>query len=148
MPGAETPPTTAVLDASVAVRWVVAEEGSEQAAGLLSRSISWIAPRLMLTEVAAALRRKVVDGGLPAELASQSLDALVRAVAEGTVRLADDEEVVSTALLLALTLGHKVPDCLYLALAEREGAGLVTADRRLDELARQRGIACELVPSS
>lgn len=102
----------------------------------------------MLTEVAGALRRKVVDGGLRAELASQSLDALVRAVSEGTVRLADDEELVSAALLLALTLDHEVPDCLYLALAEREGAGLVTADRRLDELARQRGVASELVPSA
>ena len=148
MPGAEVPLTTAVLDASVAVRWVVPEEGSEPAADLLTRPIAWIAPRLMLTEVAAALRRKVVDGGLRAELAGQSLDALVQAAAEGTVRLSDDEEVVSAALLLALTLGHKVPDCLYLALAEREGAGLVTADRRLDELARQRGIACELVPSA
>jgi predicted nucleic acid-binding protein len=148
MPGAEAPSFTAVLDASLAVRWVVPEEGSEQAADLLGRSISWIAPRLMLTEVAAALRRKVVHGGLPTELASQSLGALVRAVAEGTIRLAEDEEVVSAALLLALTLGHKVPDCLYLALAEREGAGLVTADRRLDELARQRGIVSELVPSA
>lgn len=148
MPGAEVPLTTAVLDASVAVRWVVPEEGSERAADLLTRPIAWIAPRLMLTEVAGALRRKVVDGGLRTELASQSLDALIRAVSEGTVRLADDEEVVSAALLLALTLDHKVPDCMYLALAEREGAGLVTADRRLDELARQRGVASELVPSA
>lgn len=148
MPGAEIAPTTAVLDASVAVRWVVPEQGSEQAAELLTRPISWIAPRLMLTEVAGALRRKVVEGELRAELASQSLEALVRAVEEGTIRLVDDEEVVAAALLLALALGHKVPDCLYVAVAEHEGAGLVTADRRLEDLARRRGIACELVPSA
>ena len=56
--------------------------------------------------------------------------------------------VPAVALLLALTLGHRVPDCLYLAVAEREGAALVTADRRLDELARRRGVASELVPSA
>jgi predicted nucleic acid-binding protein len=148
MPGAEAAFATAVLDASVAVRWVVPEHGSEQAAALLARPIAWIAPRLMLTEAAAALRRKVAAGALSVDLAAQALDALVRATADGTVRLTDDEEAVSAALLLALTLGHRVPDCLYLAVAEREGAALVTADRRLDELARRRGVASELVPSA
>jgi predicted nucleic acid-binding protein len=148
MPGAEAEPSTAVLDASVAVRWLVPERGSEQAAELLGGPQSWIAPRLMLTEVAAALRRKVVAGELRVELAIQALDTLVQAVGDGTVRLADDEEVVSSALMLALTLEHRVPDCLYLAVAEREGAGLVTADRRLDELARARGISSHLVPSA
>lgn len=148
MPGAEPAPSTAVLDASVAVRWVVPERGSEQAAELLSRPIFWIAPRLMITEAAAAMRRKVVAGELRAETALQALDAIVAAVEDGTIRLADDEDVVTIALALALTLEHKVPDCLYLALAEREGAMLVTADRRLDELARRRGIASELIPSA
>jgi len=66
MPGAEARGATAVLDASVAVRWVVQERGSEEAADLLARPIGWMAPRLMLTEVAAALRRPV---SLPAAAA-------------------------------------------------------------------------------
>jgi len=36
-----------VLDASVAVRWVVSEEGSAEAAELLERELTWIAPRLL-----------------------------------------------------------------------------------------------------
>lgn len=147
MPTAESP-SAAVLDASVAVRWVVPERGSDEAAELLGRPIAWVAPRLMLTEVASALRRKVQESELGAEHALQALDALVTAVADGTVSLADDEEAVSSALGLALTLGHRVPDCLYLALAEREGATLVTADQRLEALARLRGIATVLVPSA
>lgn len=147
MPGAEARPSTAVLDASVAVRWVVPERGSNEAAELLARPISWLAPRLMLTEAAAALRRKVAGRELSAAVAIQALGALVEAVADGTVRVTDDEEFVSSALALAVTLGHKVPDCLYLAVAEREGCELATADQRLEQLARQRGIATYLVPS-
>lgn len=148
MPGVEVEPSTVVLDASVAVRWLVPERDSEEAAELLGGPQSWIAPRQMLTEVAAALRRKVMAGELRVELAIQGLDALLQAVADGTVRLADDEEMVASALMLALTLKHRVPDCLYLVVAEREGAGLVTADRRLDGLARARGIPSHLVPSA
>jgi predicted nucleic acid-binding protein len=50
--------------------------------------------------------------------------------------------------MLALTLRHKVPDCMYLALAERHGAGLCTADRRLAALAEGRGVATFLLPSA
>lgn len=148
MPGAERGPFTCVLDASVAVRWVVAEEGSEEAAELLNQPISWIAPRLMLTEAASALRRKVTGGELPVGDAAQALQALVQAVTDGVVRLADDEDLVWPALMLALTMRHKVPDCLYIALAEHEGAGLACADRRLSALARERGIPTELIPSA
>jgi len=49
----------AVVDASVAVTWVVDEPHGEAAAAFLGRKIAWVAPRLMLVEVAAALRRKV-----------------------------------------------------------------------------------------
>jgi len=138
MPAVET--EVVVLDASIAVRWVVEEEGSDQAAALLERELSWIAPRLLLTEVASALRRKSADAGLAHTLASQALDALLQAVTDGVVRLANDEEIVAPALLIALSTGHKLPDCLYLALAERAGARLATADGRLARLARSRGV--------
>lgn len=148
MPGAEAEPSTAVLDASVAVRWFVPERGSEQAANLLARPITWIAPRLMFVEMAAALRRKVVGGELRMEVAAQALQAMVEAVADGTVRVSEDERLISAAFLLALSVEHKVPDCLYVALAEREGAGLATADKRLSDLATRRGVAVLFVPSS
>ena len=137
-----------VLDASVAVRWVVDDEGSDEAAALLERDVAWIAPRLLLTEAASALRRKVVDKVLAPAAAGQALDALLQAVADGIVRLIDDERVIASALLLAVSLQHTVPDCLYLALAEREGAGIATADDRLARLARRRGVDVLQVPSA
>ena len=139
MPQAE-PLQAVVLDASVAVRWVVSEKGSDQAAALLDLPFSWVAPRLLLTEAASALRRKAAEGGLDPGLASEALDALLQAVADGVVRLTDDERVVAQALRLALTLQHKLPDCVYLAIAERDGAAIATADSKLARLARSRGI--------
>lgn len=147
MPPADTTQVV-VLDASVAVIWVVDEAGSDEAAALLERDVTWITPRLLLTEVASALRRKVADKALAPAAAGQSLDALLQAVADGVVRLIDDERIIATALLLAVTLQHKVPDCVYLALAEREGAGIATADDRLARLARGRGVDVLQVPSA
>ena len=135
-----------VLDASVAVRWVVEEEGSVEAAALLEQELSWITPRLLLTEVASALRRKVADNALAPAVAGQALDVLLQAVADGVIRLIDDERIIGQALLLAMSLQHKVPDCLYLALAEREGAAIATADDRLSRLARSRAVRVWQVP--
>ncbi|MBA2306384.1 MAG: type II toxin-antitoxin system VapC family toxin [Acidobacteria bacterium] len=139
-------PDVVVLDASVAVRWIIDEEGSDEAAELLERDVAWIAPRLLLTEVASALRRKVADGAVAPAVAGQSLDALLQAAADGVIRLMDDERVIGQALLLAVSLGHKVPDCVYLALAEREGSAIATADDRLARLARTRQVTVLAVP--
>lgn len=62
------------------------------------------------------------------------------AIDEWLLRLADDERLARPALLLALWLDHKLPDCLYLALAGRAGAELVTADHRLARLAEGEGV--------
>ena len=139
MPGAETT-SVAVVDASVAVKWVVDEPDSKTAAAFLEGPIRWIAPRLMLVEAAATLRRKVVQRELRAIGAAASLRTLLDAAREGVIRLFEDEQLVDIALLLALELDHKVPDCLYLALAEREGCSLCTADRTLARIARARRV--------
>ena len=149
MPGAEAagPPWLVVLDASVAVRWLVPEPTTDEATALLERPFSWTAPRLILTEIASALRRKVGDGELLNHEALLSLDVFLRLVDAGTVRVAADEDLMHAALALALLLGHKLPDCVYLALAERQGIGLVTADRRLSALAERRGVSTVLLAS-
>ncbi len=141
-------PTTVVLDASVAVRWVVPERGSDAAAALLEAPRSWISPRLLMTEVASALRRKVAGREVTAPVAMGALTAIVDAVRDGVIRLADDEDLAGGALALALALERTLPDCMYLALAEREGAALATADKALALMARRRGVAVLIVPSA
>ena len=46
------------------------------------------------------------------------------------MRWTEDEEVCSDAVRLSLALDRPVYDCVYLALAHRVGATLVTADVR------------------
>jgi predicted nucleic acid-binding protein len=121
--------------------------GAAEALELLSRSIDWIALRLMLSEVAGALRRKVVVGELSTGLAAQALDFVLGVVARGALQLHRDEIVIRPALALAISHQHKLADCLYVALAEEAGAGLATADVLLGEIARQRRVQTVLVPS-
>jgi predicted nucleic acid-binding protein len=145
MPGADVIPFATVLDASVAVRWLVTETASADAAELLARPTRWIAPRLMLTEVAGALHRKVAAGKLREMLAGEALEQLLGTVGAGGIRLARDERVLVAAFALATLLKRRVPDCMYLALAEQESAGLATADRSLAKIAQERGIDTALI---
>jgi predicted nucleic acid-binding protein len=137
-----------VLDASLGVKVVGREVGTAESLDLVDRPVRWLAPRLMVVEVASALRRKVAGGQLTPLAASEALAVTLDAVDDGIIVLADDEALAPAALNLALSLGHKVPDCVYLALAEREGAFLASADRQLLALARGRGIDVTAVPSA
>lgn len=140
--------TVGILDASVVIKMVVTEVGTAESLAVMERPTRWLAPRLMVIEVASALRHKTVGEALSAVNAAAALRACLDAVADGVIGLADDEALAEAALNLALTLDHKVPDCLYLALAEREGAMLVSADRKLISLARRRGIEVMDIPSA
>jgi predicted nucleic acid-binding protein len=71
----------------------------------------------------------------------KALGVPLNAADRGEIRLAEDERFMAAALVLATLMGHKVADCVYVALAEDEGAALATADRRLASLAERRGVA-------
>jgi predicted nucleic acid-binding protein len=114
-----------VVDASVALKWVLDEPGSDAAAGLSGTRM--LAPALLLVECGNALWRKGRTGALDLAGARARMAALRRA----PVRLVPDESLAEMALELALELAHPVYDCLYLALAEDERVPLVTDDRRL-----------------
>lgn len=145
MPGAEIIPLATVLDASVAVRWLAMEPGTAAAIALLRRPTRWVAPRLLLTEVAGALHRKIGERRIRDIAATEALDVLLNAVDRGEIQLAEDERFMAAALMLATLMSHKVADCVYVALAEHEGAALATADRRLASLAERRGVATTLL---
>lgn len=144
MPGDEVG-TVAVLDASVAVRWLVRERGSDDVGRLMEGPISWRAPHLLVTEVASAMRRKIVANELGALEAIGSIQILKSAIADGLISLVADDDLVPAALTLALLYEHKLPDCMYLALAEREGISLATADVALARIAQARGVAVIIV---
>ena len=115
-----------VVDASVAVKWLIAEDGSDAADRLLTDDDDLHAPRLMASEVANALWRKVRLG----EIERGQAGTLTAALSEMPVRWSADETVCADAVRLAVVLDRPVYDCVYLALAHRLDARLVTADER------------------
>ena len=118
--------TQIVVDASVAVKWLVDEPEADAARGLQDPRLELHVPRLMAIEVANALRRKVQKGELEASEAA----AQVAVIHEAPLYWADDEAIAGDALRIALAIPHSLYDCVYLALAHRLGARVVTADMR------------------
>lgn len=118
-----------VVDASVAVKWFVAEWLHDEARGLLDRPEALVAPDLLPVETANVAWKKLRRGELTAGEASQ----LVAVLLGGVPALRPSRELLPRALDLAAGLDHAVYDCLYLALALEEQATLVTADHRLHE---------------
>jgi predicted nucleic acid-binding protein len=116
--------TSLVVDASIAVKWVVYEDGTEEAVAL--RAFPLLAPDLIIPECANVLWKKVQRGNLPAEGARNAALAL-----QGVnIELIPMQSLLGSAMEIALTLQHPAYDCFYLALARREGCPFVTADRR------------------
>ncbi len=115
-----------VVDASVAVKWLVEEPGSDAAQELAASGEDLHAPRLMASEVANTLWRKARTAQIQRADAGAALDW----APDMPVRWHDDETVCADAVRLALALDHPVYDSVYLALAHRIGAVVLTADRR------------------
>ena len=115
-----------VVDASVAVKLLVDEPDSDAARKLAASGQELHAPRLMASEAANVLWRKARVGEIQRAEAGASMASL----GDMPVRWNDDETVGADAVRLALALEHPVYDCMYLALAHRIGATVVTADRR------------------
>jgi predicted nucleic acid-binding protein len=99
----------------------------------LQQSPLVLAPELMLTEVANALWRLERAG----DLSSMDPQILLSDARDLVDQIEPDRHLLVEALALARHLAHPVYDCLYLALARREAASLLTADRRLHELAQR-----------
>jgi predicted nucleic acid-binding protein len=118
---------TIVVDASVAVKWVIPEALSDQAESLRGRADRLLAPDLLLPEAANALWKKLLRREITTREAAQAIDLLM---ASG-LDLRPSGPLLGRALTLAQRLRHPVYDCIYVALAQAEGATLVTADQRL-----------------
>lgn len=117
-----------IVDASVAFKWFVPEIDSDRALALFETTEALYAPELILTEVSNAMwtRLRKMDGDH-----GPAVKAAVSALPRMLTLLAPVAELLPRAIELAFDLRHPIYDCIYLALAERENAVLITADRRL-----------------
>ena len=130
-----------VIDASVAVKWVAQEPHWEKAVALLNGPARH-APAHYLAEACTVLWAKAqIRRELSREDAAVCVDALVGIPVSQTELVV----LIPEAWLLSAELGITIYDTLYLALALKLGAPLVTADRKLFERARGRADLASLV---
>ena len=123
-----------VVDASLALKWVLEERHSAEAQSLLNR---WVqtqvivtAPMLLVFEAANVLYQRVRRGQLGVEAAEEALSALT--ATHLTLMGGDEPDLSSQAIKLAET--YRLPatyDATYMGLAVRSECPLWTADERL-----------------
>ena len=120
-----------VLDASVGLKWVLIESDSAIASKLRDESSQGvhelIAPDIFPIEVAHALTRAERRGIVKVGHAS----VLMADVLRTSPALAPYIDLLPRAIELSSQFRIGVYDCLYVALAEQQQCGVVTADSRL-----------------
>jgi predicted nucleic acid-binding protein len=133
----------AVVDASVAAKWVVEERHSAEAVLLLDYDVLH-APDHWRAEAANVLWSKVFHGDLTAADATERLAVLMTApVTETPIA-----RLMSRAFEISVAKMVTVYDALYVALAEQRGVPLVTADERLVRRMDQDGMVVGLSQST
>ena len=114
---------TLVVDASLAVLWVLEQNGSQRALALRNER-PLIAPSLIVAEIGNAIWKAARRGGVTREHGLTAIKAALSAFAQ----LVPMEELHLRALELSIQIDHAIYDCFYLALAERERVPLICAD--------------------
>lgn len=133
-------PSSVVADASLAIKWVLAEHDSAKAR-MVGINRTLFAPEFLLVECANILWKHQQRGDVSRDEGTAAFVALQAAPFLWT----RDAELVGDARRLSGDLSHPVYDCLYLALAMRNGAPMVTADRRFASLVATFGTLAEYV---
>jgi predicted nucleic acid-binding protein len=120
-----------VLDASVALKWVLTEADSAKAISLRDdfrkQLHEFLAPDVFPVEVAHALTRAERRGLLKPPQAIR----LLADILSSPIPLHPYLPLLSRAVAISSAMRCGVYDCLYIALAEREGCEFLTADDKL-----------------
>ena len=118
-----------VIDASVAVKWVVPEPDSDRAEALLDHALG--APDLLFAECANVLWKKVRRG----ELSKDEADIGAQTLEQADIAIASTRGHLASAI--AVELDHPAYAAVYLSVAQAAELRLVTADDRLIRKVRE-----------
>ena len=122
------------VDASVVIKWFVAESLCDEARLVLGRRVRLHAPELVLAELANTIWKKARRNEVPdpgpylAELATLP----------DVIDLCPIRHLAERAAQIAFELDHPIYDCLYLACAEITDSDLITADKRFADKVSER----------
>jgi predicted nucleic acid-binding protein len=115
---------TFVIDASIAVKWVVEEDGTPKALAL-RQNAKLIAPELLVAECANILWKKVQRN----ELLKEEALLAARLLQGAEIELLPTRSLFAVATRLSIDIDHPAYDGLYLALAIERKCQFVTADQ-------------------
>ena len=114
-----------VIDASIAIKWVVEEDGTDLALALLQKA------RLMAPDLMVAACANILWKVQRKELSNDEALIAARLLQSAEIELVPSRALMESATRLAIELDHPAYDCLYLALAVENGCRFVTADEHL-----------------
>lgn len=120
------------MDASIAIKWVVEEEGTPEALTLRQQA-KLIAPDLLVADCANILWKKVQRD----ELLKEEAFLAARLLQGAEIELLPTRSLLEEAARIAIALDHPAYDCLYLALAVANDCSFVTSDERFLRKLRQ-----------
>ena len=128
-----------VVDASLAVKWLVSELDSDIAEQLLREwardNVEIAAPMMILTEVSNALFKKVRMQVISSSDVGRLLDQFM----DSGITFQESVTMHQMAIGLALRLGEQDSyDCHYLALVESLDCEFCTADRAFYDVAHEK----------
>lgn len=115
-----------IVDASIAIKWVVPEDGTIEALRLLE-GLPLSAPDLLISECANILWKKIIKG----ELSKDEASVAARLLQNSPLEILPSRSLMERATLMAIELEHPTYDCLYLSMALEREWPFVTADQRL-----------------
>ncbi|MDF7826595.1 type II toxin-antitoxin system VapC family toxin [Pontiellaceae bacterium B12227] len=128
-----------VLDTSAAVDLVLHSSEREAESRLLADAKWVLAPTLFVSEVANVFWKYHAFQNMPMEQAESAMELTL----ELPDSLADVRELYTEAFAMACRTRHPVYDMLYLVLARRNNALLLTRDKGLIKLAAKHDVRVE-----
>ncbi|GHD08860.1 type II toxin-antitoxin system VapC family toxin [Tianweitania populi] len=130
-----------IIDASVAIPWLIETPFSSAACAF--KPLMPTAPGLLMLETANVLLKYQRQSHPTLDIVETM--KLLRIIIPNLV---DDQLLLPSAIKIAEPAGHKLYDCLYLALALQTAQPLATADKRLAVIAETLSIKVHLIEAN
>lgn len=124
---------TFVIDSSVALKWFLDEEHSSSAAEYLAEfragEIGFVSPDLVLLEIAHVLAKRT--RAKPPQLRAEEASEVFAMFLELNIPLVSTRDLVEEALGIGLSRQSGIYDAVFVALARRIGAKVLSADSKM-----------------